>query len=295
VGIHTFTPKGPFDLANQSKYFGGWPTLTDNENAIVIAFPLEDWQTSAAVVISQDAGSKIKLEVYGAHVQEEKAVNQALAILSLDVDGAGWPKVGKRDEQIGELQAKYGFIRPTLFNSPYEAAAHFVIGHRISMKQGQAIQGRMAEAFGAKIEVQDQTFAAFPDPHKLLKISAFPGLNMTKIERLHGIAAAALAGKLDRDYLRRLPIEQALKELDDLNGIGPFFAAGILYRGAGIVDDLTDDDIMKYAVKVGYHLKELPNQAEVLEIAEPWKPYRMWAEVLMQIWLRREVGLPRRR
>jgi len=46
---------------------------------------------------------------------------------------------------------------------------------------------------------------------------------------------------------------------------------------------------------VGYELSAPPSQAEVLAIAENWKPYRMWTEVLLHVWLRREVGLPRRR
>jgi DNA-3-methyladenine glycosylase II len=292
---YTFRPLGPFDLETQKGYFGGWPTLAGSSRAIAVASPIEGWQTSAVVVVEQDTEEQLRLEVFGAEGHEDKAADQALAALSLDVDGRAWPEVGERDRRIGRLQTKYSFLRPTLFNSPYEAAAHFIIGHRISMKQGRAIRARMAEELGTKIEVRGEAFAAFPGPERLLTLSEFRGLNSTKIERLHGVARAALAGSLDRARLRDLPVEEALQELRRIDGIGPFFASGILNRGAGVVDDITDDDLTKHAALVAYELPEPPSQADVLRIAENWKPYRMWAEVLLHVWLRREVGLPRRR
>jgi len=290
----SFRPSGPYDLAGQSEFFGGWPTL-DEDGAIVVACPLEGWQGSAAVLVRQDSPEALNLEVFGADGgHADQAVAQVLATLSLDVDADAWPDVGRREKQIGELQVKYGFLRPVLFCSPYEAAANFIIGHRISMKQGRAIRARMAEDIGTKIDVQGKVFAAFPDPATLLTLSEFPGLNSTKLERLHGVAEAALAGTLDRAYLRQLPAQDAMQTVMRIDGVGPFFAAGIVNRGAGLVDDVTDDDLTKYAVKVAYGLAEQPDQAEVLRIAENWRPYRMWTVVLLHVWLRREVGLPRR-
>jgi DNA-3-methyladenine glycosylase II len=291
----TFRVRGPYDLSNQKDYFGGWPTLAQDSGALVIASPVEGWHTSAAVVVSQATGEELNLVAFGAGGHEQEAIDQVLAALSLDVDGNAWPEVGERDDPIGKLQAKYRFLRPVLFSSPYEAAAHFIIGHRISMKQGLAIRARMGEEIGTKIELHGEVFAAFPDPERLSRLSEFRGLNSTKIERLHGVAAAALAGTLDRAYLRQLPLEDAIREIRRIDGIGPFFAYGILNRGAGVVDDITDDDLTKYAVQVAYNLPGLPDQGEVLRIAENWKPYRMWAEVLLHVWLRREVGLPQRR
>ena len=291
----TFRPAGPYDLANQNEYFGGWPTLAGDGGAIVVAFPIEGWEASAAVVVSQGTDEELQLEVFGAGGYEAKASEQTLAALSLDIDGDAWPDVGRRDLHIGRLQARYRFLRPVLFTSPYEAAANFVIGHRISMKQGRAIRARMAEELGTRIEVQGELFAAFPEPEKLSALSEFRGLNSTKIQRLHGVAEAALSGSLDRTHLRQLPLEDAIQEIRRIDGFGPFFAAGILNRGAGVVDDITDDDLTKHAVQVGYELSAPPSQAEVLAIAENWKPYRMWTEVLLHVWLRREVGLPRRR
>jgi DNA-3-methyladenine glycosylase II len=100
------------------------------------------------------------------------------------------------------------------------------------------------------------------------------------------VATAALEGTLDRARLRSLPEADALAELRTLPGIGEFFAQGILMRGAGLVDAVTDDDITPRAIQLLYGLRERPDRAAILRRAESWRPYRMWAVVLLNVWLR---------
>jgi DNA-3-methyladenine glycosylase II len=287
-----FIPNGLFDLANQNQYFGGWPTLKNDPHTIVMAFPVEGWQGSAAVTLRQESDGRITGQVVGPDAITEKASTQALAALSLDVSAEGWPQVGKRDPVIGELQVKYKFLRPVLFHSPYEAAAGFIIGHRRTIRQKNEIMKRLAEDLGEKVVVEGQVFHAFPQPAELFTLAGYPGLNEQKVERLHSVAKAALDGLLARDHLRALAIEHALAQLETLPGIGPFFAQGILHRGAGLVDDITRDDLTDYAIQKAYRLAEPPDQAKIDEISRAWRPFRMWATVLLHIWVRREVGLP---
>jgi DNA-3-methyladenine glycosylase II len=144
----------------------------------------------------------------------------------------------------------------------------------------------MAEEVGARIEVDGASFNAFPDPQALLRLEAFPGVSSLKIERLHQVARAALDGMLERARLRSLPEADALTQLRTLPGIGEFFAQGILMRGAGLVDAVTDDDITPRAIQLLYGLAERPDRAAVHKRAEAWRPFRMWAVVLLNVWLR---------
>jgi DNA-3-methyladenine glycosylase II len=283
-------PDAPYDLANQNRYFGGWPILAPDDPAIVISFPVEGWRSSAAVAVRQDESGRVTGEVRGAGPDAEAAWRQACAALSLDFDGRGWAEVGKRDPVIGALQGSLRCLRPLLFHSPYEAAASFVIGHRISMRQARKIRQNLAERHGEAVEIGDRPFPAFPRPQALKDLPVVPGLSETKVHRLRGIAAAALEGLLDRDYLRSLPVDAALERLRALEGIGEFFSQGILHRGAGLVDEVTDDVMTKRAVQAAYRLGDMPDQYKVLEIAEPWRPYRTWAMVLLHVWFRREGG-----
>lgn len=276
-------PRGPFDLENQASRFGGWPKLGD---AIVMAFPVEGWNSSAAVVMRQRADI-ITGDVHGAgQADAERAWQQALATVSLDIDGSRFLDVGRRDQIIGRLQAEYQNLRPVLFHSPYEAACAFIIGHRITILQTRRLRQRMAEEFGARIAIDGTPFSAFPDPRTLLRLEAFSGIAPAKIERLHHVARAALEGTLDRATLRSLPEQDALTQLRTLPGIGEFFAQGILMRGAGLVDAVTDDDLTPRAIQLLYKLPERPDRTAVLKRAETWRPYRMWAAVLLNVWVR---------
>jgi DNA-3-methyladenine glycosylase II len=287
------SPRGPFDLASQRRFFGGWPAFAPDPAAVAMAFPVEGWTRSAVVVIRQPAPQLITAEVHGMPDDlAERAWNQALAVLSLDIDGTAFAAVGERDMVIGRIGEQHGWMRPTLFHSPYEAACNFVIGQRISIAQARALRVRMGADSGDIVEVDGARLAAFPRPQQLLELSEVRSLPEEKLVRLHGIATAALDGVLDRARLRALPAQTALAELLGLRGVGAFSAQGILFRGAGIVDEITDDPVTKQAVQRLYGLEHLPDQDTVLGRAQAWRPFRMWALVLLHVWIRSESGGP---
>jgi DNA-3-methyladenine glycosylase II len=284
-------PEGPFDLAGQSGYFGEWVRPTDDPAEIVMAFPVEGWQGSVAVRLRQDATGAVVGSVHGANgVDLDAGWRQALSVLSLDVDGSGFPDVGRRDDVIGTLQEEHRYLRPVLFHSPYEAACHFVIAHRISAAQGRRIRQRMAEQHGERLPLDRGTISAFPTPQQLLTISSVQGLPAEKIGRLHALARAALDGLLDRARLRDLPFAEATEALRRLPGIGPFFSSAIVLRGAGLVDALPQDEITLAGAGRLYGLGRPATPRELEALAECWRPYRMWCSVLVHVSERRSRG-----
>jgi DNA-3-methyladenine glycosylase II len=274
IGMQT-SIRGPYDLARQSEFFGGWVQAGDH--GIVMAFPVEGWTHSAAVVVRQ-RDDIVEGEVYGGSAN---AWAQALAVLSLDADGTGYPAVGERDPVIGALQRENAFVRPVLFHSPYEAACAFVIGHRLRIEQGRAIRRRMARDYGESFEVAGTTVHAFPAPRLLRELTAIPGVNNEKVARLHGIADAALDGRLDRARLRAMPAAEALADVRKLRGVGAFFAAGIVLRGAGLIDAVPDEAVTRAGMRRFYELGGEPADADVERITRAWRPYRMWCSVLI--------------
>src|SRR3989454_9786489 len=184
--------QGPFALEVEAGRFGGWPRLGD---AVVMAFPVEGWRGSAAVLMRQRGDTVTGDFHLTGKADAERAWRQATATVSLDVDGRGFVEIGRRDPVIGRLQAEYGNLRPVLFHSPYEAACAFVIGHRISILQTRRIRQRMAEQSGATIEVEGGTaFHAFPDPQGLLRVERFSGVPPAEIEPLRPGGSAGLDG-----------------------------------------------------------------------------------------------------
>jgi DNA-3-methyladenine glycosylase II len=253
-----------------------------------MAFPVEGWEGSVAVRIGQDATGSIHGTVAGtAGADLAAGWRQALAALSLDADGRGFPDVGRRDPVVADLQEQHAYLRPVLFHSPYEAACHFVIAHRISAQQGRRIRARIAEQHGDHVVLDGVELSAFPTPARLLTVSAVPGLPEEKVRRLHGVAHAALDGLLDRALLRDLPVPEATAQLRRLDGIGPFFASGIVLRGAGLVDALPPDEITMSGVGRLYGLGRPATAQELDALGEAWRPYRMWCSVLVHVSERR--------
>jgi len=296
--MRTFTiaPRGPFDLATAREFAGGFPAgigaRAADEGAILMSFPVEGWQASAVVQVRAAADGVLHAEAFGdgdlATIERQVARS-----LSVDHDGSGWPDVGRRDPVIGRLQARHGLLRPPCFFSAYEAATSFVIGQRISMAQTRRVKDHLAEIAGDAVEVDVEgathVIRAFPRPQRLVELAEVKGLATAKVERLHGLARAALDGRLATERLRSMPEDEALERLGSLPGVGTWTATAILTRGCGLADTLPlADGISREAVAYHYGLEAPPDDETWRSIAEPWRPYRMWASVLLHMAWRRE-------
>jgi DNA-3-methyladenine glycosylase II len=216
--------------------------------------------------------------------------SQVARILSLDIDGLDWPRVGKRDLVMGRLQTRYPGLRPVCFFSPYEAAAWALISHRIRITQAARIKARLAEELGPAVEIHGRKDHAFPGPSRLMQLETFPGVFGHKVEYLHQLARATLEGELEATFLRALPPEQALEHLKTLPGIGDFSAQLILLRGAGEPDALpTNEPRLGCAITLAYGLDHLPTTQETRQIAEDWRPYRTCGSLLLRVMLEAET------
>jgi DNA-3-methyladenine glycosylase II len=196
-------------------------------------------------------------------------------ILSLDVDGAGFAKLGEVDPVLGDLQRRRPGLRPVCFWSPWEAACWAVIVQRSSMLIASRLKQRIAERYGARVTVDGHTHAAFPPPVTLLEADGL-GLPAQKEEWVRGLARAALDGLLTAEHLRSLAPEEALAELRELPGVGPFSAGLILIRGAGAPDAFPGDEPRLFAIlREAYGLPEDAPPAA-------YRPYRSWASFLFR-------------
>src|SRR5580700_540491 len=298
-GMETFSlvPRGPFSLTASIKFLEGFTPAayaTAADSALELAFPVEDSWETAGVRVRQEAG-----EVAAEIVSPDKpgpdlvaAVHQQVErILSLDVDGSGFPAVGERDPVVGELQRRYPGLRPVGFWSPYEAAAWTIIGHRIRITQAAAIKARMAEQLGEPVSFGGRVVHAFPSPQRLASLDTFPGLAGRKPEWLRSLAEAALDGQLDAARLRAMPHTEAMADLKKLPGIGDFSAGLTLLRGAGDPDAVPGQEPrLGRAVALAYRLPGPATPEQVLQISESWRPYRTWVTLLLRTQLEFQTG-----
>ncbi len=251
---------------------------------MALAFVTDSFETQAGVYLRQDSTTRVHGEIFGD--ADPKIVKKQVArVLSLDQSGTAWTQVGARDRIIGGLQKSLPGLRPVLFHSPYEAAAWSVLSQRRHRVQAAQLRQRLSDEYGRIFALPDEPLGAFPLPQTLLRIKAFPGIEPQRMERLQGIARAALDGKLGPSRLLQMEPAAALEELQTLPGIGPFYAGLILLRSTGATDILTlREPHMPDYVAQFYKLKKGSGlESRILEIAESWRPFRTWAMVLIRV------------
>ena len=75
-----------------------------------------------------------------------------------------------------------------------------------------------------------------------------------------------------------------MAELREMKAVGPFFSELIVIRGTGFTDVLPvkpSARTLALAARL-YHLPAPPDQERVRALAEPWRPFRTWAVVLIR-------------
>ena len=294
----TITPRGPFSLKESAIFGFGQRAGANWDSVMRMAFCLDDLRTHVAVAARQlDVDGAVQVAVTGIRSDGDSAPasvgtdpltieairRQVTRVLSLADDATGYTAVGRRDPVVARLQAAAPGLRPPLFYSAYEAAAWAVLSARRPREQMAQLRERFSSAHGSVFSIAEQTLSAFPTPAQLLAVSEFPGLPSVKLDRLHGVAQAALDGWLDTDTLRELDPETTLAGLQRIGGIGPFYANLILIRATGVRDILPADEprVRELAAQL-YHRPEAPTAAEFAALAEPWSPWRTWVVVLMR-------------
>jgi DNA-3-methyladenine glycosylase II len=290
--METITPLGRFSLRAAAAFgFGpneGRPPSFDG--ALRLAFCVDGGSGYAGAVLRQrnddePVGVELALRDEAA---PEPALAQVARTVSLDHDGVAFAAVGDHDPVIGALQRAHPGQRPVLFHSPYEAAAWSVISARRPAAQGAKVRAALSQRLGRTFELAGRTLHAFPQPSALAQIpDTFPGLNDAKIARLRELASAATAGHLDVARIHELGPDAAFEEVQRLPGIGPFYASLIVLRASGFADAYVGtperrgaDYTARYYGVTGSDEDRVQRLAE---IADGWRPFRTWCQVLARL------------
>jgi DNA-3-methyladenine glycosylase II len=278
----TIVPSGEFSLTEAGRFGFGHYVQPDFDGTVRLAFCLDGYERQVGVELTQDPAGRVRGVVHGGG--DLAAVQAQVArVLSLDHDGLGFAEVGRRDPLIGRLQAAAPGLRPVLFHSPYEAAAWGVLANRRPAAQMAEVRRRLAERHGAVFTLAGRPVEAMPTPRQLLTVTAIPGLPTQKVEWLHGVARAALDGRLDAAAIRSTDPATAMARLREIKGIGAFYSSLIVVRAAGLADVLAvAEPRLRALVTDLYRLPGAPTNEAFRALAEPWRPYRTWASVLIR-------------
>jgi DNA-3-methyladenine glycosylase II len=136
---------------------------------------------------------------------------------------------------------------------------------------------------GTRLEVGGGEAWAFPTPERLAQLTDLPGLAQVKVERLRGVADAALDGLLDVARLRALGPIDGPASVRAIPGIGPFWSSAIYLRGCGIADEFPDEPISIAALGALHGLGDRPDPETLASLTDAYRPYRMWVAFLLRV------------
>jgi DNA-3-methyladenine glycosylase II len=286
----TLDTRGPYDLREVALMGFGHRDERDFDGVMRLAFCVDgDFERQVGAEIRQH-GDQLDLRIQpGAEdaALDDSTVsvvaNQIARVISVDHDGAAFVTMCRADPVLSRLQDVAPGFRPALFYSPYEAAVWSILSARRARSQGITLRAKLSEAHGASFDLAGRQTLALPTPSALLALDSFPGLPADRIPRLHAVARAAHEGRLSAERLSAMEPEEAMRDLQQLPGIGPFYSALIVVRACGNADVLSAEETMSRAAAAElYGWRSEPSDEEYAAFAERWRPFRTWAGVMMR-------------
>ena len=188
------------------------------------------------------------------------------------------PKMAALMERVGRIDLATRLKRRSEErpNDAYGALLRAIVGQQLSTKAARTIYLRVVDIFGGTT----------PSPEQLLEASEADlrgaGLSGRKVEYVRDLAAHILSGELEVDQLDELSDEEAIAELVAVRGLGQWTAEMFLIFHLERPDVLSGGDLgIRKAVQIEYDLEEMPKPEQVLEIGEPWRPYRSLASLYL--------------
>jgi DNA-3-methyladenine glycosylase II len=268
--VTTVEVSGPWSLATSRRFWEGFtpaalPGQGDDsgDTHLRTVFRVDaDWSRAEADVSQH--GQRATVTVTG-DGDLDAAAAQVSRFLALDVDGAGWPAVGDRDEVIADTQQRLPGLRPCGFHSPYEAAAWAVLSQRVRIAAAARLRQDLVARFGDG--------GAFPSPQRLRALDFdLPG---RKAEYLAAVAEAALDGQLDGAEIRNADPDETVRRLTTIKGLGPFAAELTVLRGANVPDAVPRNE-----PRLAAEVTERYGPGRTLDdVSDAWRPFRTWAAV----------------
>lgn len=158
----------------------------------------------------------------------------------------------------------------------YGALLRAIVGQQLSTKAARTIYLRVVDLFGGRT----------PSPEQLLEADEADlraaGLSGRKTEYVRDLASHVLSGELELDRLGQLGDEEVIEEIVAVRGLGQWTAEMFLLFHLERPDVLSGGDLgIRKAIQVEYGLEEMPPPKRVVEIGEPWRPYRSLASLYL--------------
>ena len=151
-----------------------------------------------------------------------------------------------------------------------------VVGQQLSVVATRRILARIQDLFAGALPTPAEFLAVAPD------VIRGAGLSGRKVATLRAIAGEFESGSLSDASLAAMSDDEIERRLTEIQGVGPWTVHGFLIIALDRPDVVLPGDLaLRKAIERVYGLGHLPSQAEVLQIAEPWRPHRSLASAYL--------------
>ena len=152
-----------------------------------------------------------------------------------------------------------------------------IVGQQLSVTAARSIYTRLLEHFGGRAPTPLQILEAEPEE---MRVAA--GLSRAKVAFLRSLAEHVESGQLDLAGLGARPDEELIAALTAVKGVGVWTAHMFMIFELRRPDVLAVGDLgVRRAVERAYGLDDLPSAQDMEELAEPWRPHRSAACLLL--------------
>jgi DNA-3-methyladenine glycosylase II len=141
----------------------------------------------------------------------------------------------------------------------------------------QQLSGRVAAIIFERLAVRAGNGCMTPEAVLRLRTPTLRriGLSQQKINYIRELARRTVSGEIDFRALLELPDEDVCDRLTALKGVGPWTVQMFLIFGLRRLDVLPSADLgIRAAVRNVYGFPELPQPAQIEDLARTWRPYR---------------------
>ena len=175
-------------------------------------------------------------------------------------------KVDSNLEKIIKIVGKYSI---NIRNDPFQSLVESIIYQQLAGKAANAIYNRFINYYNNK-QITPARILNSPNDN-LKKV----GLSNRKIDYLKDLALHVYDGRINLEELPKMNDEEIINKLVNVKGIGRWTSEMFLIFSLGRQDILPVTDLgVRKAIQKVYSLSELPKPNTMMEIANPWRPYR---------------------
>jgi len=178
-----------------------------------------------------------------------------------------------REPAFARVVARLGTPEPRNSEPGAHSLLRTIVGQQVSVAAARSMWSKLEAAYGSPPDLS-RLLTATDDELRLA------GISRQKAGYARSLAQLVLSGELELD---KLPVddEEAIALLTKIKGIGRWSAEIYLLFAEGRADVWPAGDLA-VQIEIGrlLGLPDKPNEKQLREIAEPWRPYRGAAAVL---------------